>query len=207
MIASGLLRAHYPRQVNEVCLFKRSSKRSLPAVAGVLYLLLLVSLATVAGCTQPPKAHFDTIAIEGTPRFESQVEHALALLRSNSPAAYALATDHVAVIEQSAHSGMLAWLPSPKFQLNDRSAFYSVTWCAGVIAHDSFHSKLYHDYLKEHSLEGSVPDHVWKGEQAERLCLDHQKVVMLDIGAPPLEVRQLDLTNRYWEVDYRKRNW
>lgn len=201
-----MVRAHYPGQVNEVCLFKRS-KRSLRIVTGFLYLLFLISLVALSGCTRTANARFDTIAIRGNSRFDSQVAQALALLRSNSPAAYAVATNHLAVIEQAAHSGMLAWLSAPTFQLNDRSAFYSVTWCAGVIAHDSFHSKLYHDYFREHPLERSVPDHVWKGEQAERLCLDHQKVVMRDIRAPALEAQQLNLTNRYWEVDYRKRDW
>ncbi len=53
---------------------------------------------------------------------------------------------------------------------------YSVTWCASVIAHDSFHSKLYHDYLKSHG--GLVPYDIWTGAAAEKQCLVHQTNVL-----------------------------
>jgi hypothetical protein len=53
------------------------------------------------------------------------------------------------------HNGMVADHQPPSFQLNDYSAFYSVTSCAGVIAHDPIHSKLYRDYRVRH--ESKVP--------------------------------------------------
>jgi hypothetical protein len=61
----------------------------------------------------------------------------------------------------------------------------AVTWCAATIAHDSFHSKLYHDYLKAH---GQVPDDVWTGIAAEQQCMKHQLAVMEHIGAAKSEI-------------------
>jgi hypothetical protein len=169
-------------------------------------------LIIVGGCVSPDISklrHFDNLAIQGTPQFDEQVEKALGLLKTQSPAAYATVTNYVAIVQEDKHSGMEASHNPPIFQLNDRSAYYSVTWCAGVIAHDSFHSKLYHDYKKEHPKAIWVRKGVWQGAAAERLCVEHQLVVLNAIAAPASEIawcRQC-YTNRYWEVKYRKRAW
>jgi hypothetical protein len=88
-------------------------------------------------------------------------------------------------------SGMWAYKTPPTYEMSDTTALYSLTWCAATIAHDSFHSKLYHDYLKMHS--GHVPDAVWTGTAAERKCVKHQLAVMKRIGATQ------------WEIDYVKK--
>ena len=101
---------------------------------------------------------------------------------------------------------MLANQTPPVFEFNNRSALYSVTWCAGDIAHDSFHSKLYHDYQKLHSQ--SVSDDVWTGHDAEVKCLNHQLQVLKDIGAPENEINYCHhISLDYADVDYNKRNW
>ena len=169
-------------------------------------------LMIVNGCVSPDLSksrHFDSLAIQGTPQFDEQVEKALALLKAQSPTAYATVTNYVGIVQEDKHSGMEASHKPPIFQLDGRSAYYSVTWCAWVIAHDSFHSKLYHDHKKEHPRAIWVGKRVWKGEEAERLCLEHQLGVLRDIAAPASEIdwcRQCQ-TNRYWEVKYRNRNW
>jgi hypothetical protein len=81
---------------------------------------------------------------------------------------------------------MWAYRTPPTFEMSDRTAFYSVTWAAATIAHDSFHSKLYHDYRKAHG--GSVPDAVWTGTAAEQQCMQHQLEVMARIGATQWEI-------------------
>ena len=94
----------------------------------------------------------------------------------------------------------------PVFELSDRSAFFSVTWCAGAIAHDSFHSKLYHDYKRAHWL--FVPSKVWKGHEVEVKCIEHQLQVLKEIGAPDSEVRWVrNVTPEYADVAYWNRNW
>jgi hypothetical protein len=159
------------------------------------------------GSAKPPQPlRFDTIELRGAMHFAQQVSNALALIKSRSPSGYCVVTGYVARIDQSAHTGMAADKRIPTFQLNDRTAYYSLTWCAGAIAHDSYHSKLYHDWITQHHSR-SVPAAVWTGEAAEKQCLAHQKRVMEELGAPANEMRWQARTNHYWEVDYNKRNW
>src|SRR5688572_9506659 len=86
--------------------------------------------------------------IVGSLQFSNQVHHALLLLRSRDTNAYGMVTNYIGRIEQGKRSGMWAYKSPPTYEMSDSTAFYSLTWCAATIAHDSFHSKLYHDYLK-----------------------------------------------------------
>lgn len=107
---------------------------------------------------------------------------------------------------------MWAYKTPPTYEIGDSTAFYSVTWCAATIAHDSFHSKLYHDYRKAHG--GRVPDHVWTGRAAETECIKHQLLVMEHIGASNWETgyAKTQKDGHYvkdietWE-DYKKKRW
>jgi len=171
-------------------------------------------LMIVGGCASPDSSqsrHFDSISIRGTPQFDEQVEKALTLLKTQSPAGYAIVTNYIGIVQQYEHSGMEVHHNPPIFQLNTDSAYVSVTWCAGVIAHDSFHSKFYFEYKKQHPWAIRVPDDIYSGEQAERACSEHQMSVLKDIGAPASEVdwcRQCETqTNQYWKVKYQNRNW
>src|SRR5205085_7443210 len=104
--------------------------------------------------------------------------------------------------------GMAAYLHPPTFRLNGRSAFYSLTWCAASIAHDSMHSKLYHEYLQEHRGAQPVPKDAWTGEAVERRCSEYELRVLEKIGAPSHEVLWCSQTNnRFWEVEYDRRDW
>jgi hypothetical protein len=172
------------------------------------FIFALVSiLAAAIGCTTPKSpGRFESVQIRGTPMFVRQVENALGLLKTNSPTGYAIVTNYVGIVEEAKRSGMRAWSKPPKFELNKRTAFYSVTWCAGTIAHDSFHSKLYADYLRQHPKK-RVPDEIWTGEEAERRCSEHQVTVLKEIGASAHEITWCADTNRYWEVKYRNRTW
>jgi hypothetical protein len=176
--------------------------------------LLVFTLATIfaiCGCKSPDTTrgrHFDTLIIQGTPQFQEQVTKALTLLKTRSRDGYATATNYIGIIQQHEHSGMEVHRRPPVFQLNDKSANYSVTWCAGVIAHDSIHSKLYFDYKKQHPWLWVRPE-IHSGENAELACIEHQLAVLKDIGAPTNEIdwcRQ-SKTNEYWKVKYRNRNW
>ena len=115
-------------------------------------------------------------------------------------------------IREGEHSGMWASETPPTFELNDITAFTSQTWCAATIAHDSFHSKLYHDYLKAHG--GPVPYSVWEGMKAEQQCMKYQLDVMEHIGATKREMdwatKEADgnyiKEKETWQA-YTNRNW
>lgn len=173
-----------------------------------IVLMLLVIIPTL-GKTAPD------IDIKGSDRFTHQVYQALDILKKKAPWAYSIVSSYVGRIEQGERSGMWAYKKPPTFEMGDRTTFYSVTWCAGAIAHDSFHSKLYHDYLKTHP--GRVPDEVWTGVEAEKKCLKHQLDVLKSIQAPKHELSYmytLDGTHndvnkdgQYDWRDYNDRNW
>ena len=150
--------------------------------------------------------------IVGSPQFTNQVYQALLLLKTNDPGAWSIVTNYVGRIAEGKHSGMWAYKNPPTYEMSDRTALYSVTWCAATIAHDSYHSKLYHDYKKSHS--GSVPDDVWSGVKAEQVCMKHQLAVMERIHSPAAELQHArqNADGNYvkkkdsWQ-DYQKRDW
>ncbi len=153
--------------------------------------------------------------IVGTARFTQQIKQALALLKTRDKAAYAIVEANVGRIQQGERSGMWAYKTPPTYEVSDKTAFASLTWCAATIAHDSYHSKLYHDYLKAHKKQGAtVPNAVWTGTGAEKKCMAHQIAVMKAIGAPQSEISyaQTQAGGQYvkdganW-ADYKKRSW
>jgi len=157
----------------------------------------------------------ETVEIVGSGKFKGQAAKALELLRDKAPGAYRITTEYVKRIEQAERSGMAARETPPTYRMADKTAFYSVTWCASTIAHDALHSKLYHDYKREHG--GSVPARVWTGVEAEKKCIAHQLAVLQKIGAPFHEVshcrkqkgthHDVNKDGKYDSKDYKKRDW
>ena len=164
-------------------------------------------LAFGCGCVAPKPARFDTVAVYGSPDFQRQITNALLLLKTKVPFDYVTVTNEIGIIQQAEHSGMRAWTKPPTFDLTLGSAFYSLTWCAASIAHDSTHSKLYHDYLRQNPKARRVPDSAWKGQAVEMRCSEDQVRVLKEIGAPVHEINWCTDTNKYWEVKYRDRYW
>lgn len=172
----------------------------------VLMLLLIVACSTCSN------AEIMVPEIAGSLRFSNQVHQALTLLRANDTNAYCIVTNYVGRIQEGARSGMWAYKTPPTFEMSATTAYYSVTWCAAAIAHDAFHSKLYHDYRKVHGR--IVPDAVWTGKDAEQKCMKHQLMVMERIGSSQWEInyakKQADGSyakeKETWQ-DYQKRTW
>jgi hypothetical protein len=150
--------------------------------------------------------------IVGSLRFTNQVHQALVLLRTKDTNAYVIVTNYVGRIQEGARSGMWAYKTPPTYEMSAVTAYYSVTWCAATIAHDAFHSKLYHDHRMVHG--GAVPDAVWTGMGAEKQCMKHQLSVMEHIGSSQWEIdyakKQADAQytkdKETWQ-DYQKRKW
>lgn len=176
------------------------------ALAVTLALASLVLITALCNALRPRQ--FDNLEISGTTTFKDQVANSLMILRNRAPESYGVVTSYIGRISQAKHSGMVAYENPPTLELNDRTAFYSLTWCASSIAHDSIHSKLYNDYRKLHPDGAYAPDDVWTGEEAERKCREHQMLVLHELRAPLNEIKWLAQTNnRYWEIDYTKRDW
>jgi hypothetical protein len=186
-----------------------SSRLGISTASLALAILLLIAITYAAWAyTSWRPRRIDNLQVYGTEAFKEQVVNSLILLRTQSPQSYTVVTSYIARISQARHSGMLAYERPPTLELNDRTAFYSVTWCASAIAHDSLHSKLYNDFLKLHSGSASVPEEVWTGAEVERRCCEHQTRVLQQIRAPISEISWSGETNsRYWEVDYTNRDW
>ena len=103
----------------------------------------------------------------------------------------------------------------PTYQISDVTAFHSTYWCASTIAHDSYHSYLYHEYKKNNV--GKVPYDVWGGTKAELKAIKIQIIAMKDIGGPKYQIDYLEgLDGTHGDVngdseltqkDYELRDW
>jgi hypothetical protein len=167
-------------------------------------LIILLCLAVLLLCFSLfPRHH---IEIVGSSRFTVQIKRALALIKEKAPEDFKIIEENIQRIEESAHSGMDAVADKPTFYFTEKSAFESLTWCIGDIAHDSWHSKLYHDYKKQHGLP--VPDNVWQGRDIEKECMKHQIAVLKKVDAPETEINYIcSLDGSYADVAYSERNW
>jgi hypothetical protein len=156
---------------------------------------------------------FGGIEIRGTKDFKDHVVNALSLLMTKAPDAYCTVTNYIGAIVQSAHTGMAAYERPATSYLHDKVPWVSPEAFASSIAHESFHSKLYLDKVKELGPSAPVPDEVWSGEGAEKLCCEYQAGVLQKIGGTQFEISYYgwdparDPTNRYWEIPYEKREW
>ena len=135
--------------------------------------------------------------IIGSLAFSNQVSQAMQLLQARDGDAYAMVRHCIGRIQESESRGTQAYATPPAIGLSDDSTFYSLTWCAAVIAHDSLHSKQYHDDLKTH--DNPIPAGVWTGAKAEQQCMAYQLQVMEQIGATRHEMdwekKQLQANN------------
>ena len=162
-----------------------------------------------------PLAYGAEIDIIGSSKFKQQTRRALILLEDKAPRECQIVEKYVGRIEENQRSGMFAYRKPPTFQMSSRVAFYSVTWCAGSIAHDSYHSKLYHDYIK---INGEpVPYDAWAGFEAEKKCIKYQLEVLNKIKAPMREISHcassdgthsdVNKDGKIDKTDYNLRDW
>jgi len=139
-----------------------------------------------------------TIKIEGDQTCQEQTIEALNLLQTKAPVHYKTVTHYIGVIECIAQgSAMLAYEKPPRFQVGAATSGAGAIWYAGTIAHDSCHSKLYH--------EGKD----WIGKEAEATCLDVQYDALSKIGASQdtLDYVKNLINTEYWNVPYEERWW
>ena len=111
---------------------------------------------------------------------------------------------------------MRAYAKRPTFVVGKPTWKHSALWYAGAIAHDCYHSKLYHE---ARASTGTTPSaDCWTGSEAEKKCLAFQIEVLEMLGADQkmvAYVRELEKNptyqghNRGWRGwrDYFKRWW
>ncbi len=155
------------------------------------------------------------IEIRGNQKYKRQVQACLNLLATKAPQDYALVKRYVGVISQGDRSGMWAWETPPRYEMSDTTAYHSLTWCAGTIAHDAYHSFL---YQRHKGVSSKQPDYdKWAGPGAERKAIEFQVKVMKKIGASDHQINYLkSLDGHHGDVnkdgkldkqDYKLRNW
>jgi hypothetical protein len=154
------------------------------------------------------------VEISGSDEFLSRTKEALALLRPTPFFSEIQRT--IALIKQGRRSGMRAFAKRPTFVVGKRTWSHSALWYAGAIAHDSYHSKLYHDARE--SSGGKPPADCWTGREAEKKCLAFQIKVLETLGADAETIAYLkqveknptyqghNLGWRSWR-DYLRRRW
>ena len=120
----------------------------------------------------------EAIQVVGSYEFKFQVRMALQLIEDELPHTFSAVAAVVGRIEQWDRSGMWAHSEPPTLRLGDRTAFYSVTWCAGFIVHDTCHAWLYR--------EGESTS----GVEAEKTCNALQYEFLRRVRAP------------YWETQH-----
>ncbi len=179
------------------------------------FAIFLGTFFSAVSFAEPNDVSRSTILIEGDDKFVLQVQLCLDLLEKKSKKEYRLITKHIGVISQNEKSGMLAWATPPRFQLSKKTAFYSLTWCAGAIAHDAYHSFLYQKHLPENGKP--TLRRKWAGFASEKKAIKFQLRVMEKIGASAGELNYLksqdglhgDINGdgKLTKEDYDKRDW
>ncbi len=111
------------------------------------------------------------ITIKGNNQFIKKTQDSLNFLEKNHPITYRIVEENIGVIKEtsSRKSYMKVHTKPPVCELSSRIS--STKERASTIAHEACHSKLYHDYLREHPDKDNVPYYVYGGTWGEMKCL------------------------------------
>ena len=150
---------------------------------------------------------FEGIKINGDSTFISSTKEALSLLAKLPE--FEIIKANIAIIEMSEHSGMDAALAIPTYGVNQLTYTSVTEWYASTIAHDSYHSYLYHKNL--YLNKGKEPNlDTWTGKEAEKECIGFQLKVLKKITKRQNLISYLEELKKnptYQDIPYEKRNW
>jgi len=96
-----------------------------------------ISVVTRLSEVYDPKAGID---IQGSPEFESQVTHALKLVWMADRETFLFIKKNLYVIRNDNKTDFYMENGKPVASISSDHAFRSLTWCAGVIAHQAWHA-------------------------------------------------------------------
>lgn len=148
----------------------------------------------------------DGIIVDGSPEFIEATKVALEALRGSS---FEEIKQHLGKIKQSSRSGMNAEAEIPTFGVGERTWNASPTWYASCIAHDTFHSFLYHDYDQQHPGNYVNPG-AWTGKEAEQKCLKFQLQILKEINGDEKDIENVEKLMEnptYQDINIKDRNW
>ena len=121
----------------------------------------------------------DGIDIQGSPEFKSQVTHALKLVWLADRETFFFFKKNLHVIRNETQTGFYMENGFPVAALSKAHAFRSLTWCAGIIAHQSWHARYTLTRNKKNRPAPPLP-----GEKDERV---------LDINPVRFDYKGLDV--------------
>ena len=96
----------------------------------------------------------------------------------------------------------------PTYEVGFRTWNYSAPWYAGTIAHDGYHSLLYH--VAKGTGTAQPPETSWTRADAERKCLKFQAKVLREIKADAALIKYVQdqtVNPTYQNIEYSKRDW
>jgi hypothetical protein len=146
----------------------------------------------------------DGIEIRGHSEFLLRTKESLELLKPTPQ--FDIIRAHIEMIQPGRRSGMKAWARKPIFVVGKRTWQHSAQWYAGAIAHDAYHSKLYHEAKQALGDKEPAAD-TWTGVEAEKHCLAFQRQVLLRLGADPSTIAYLEECEKHPAYQGRNRGW
>ena len=174
---------------------------------------LVLAGAFVLGIAVEAQAEvIEGIDVRGDDAFIERTSEALKLLRTAGQIDFV--RRYVKVVISAERSGMRAYAKPPTYEVGPTTWQTSALWYAGMIAHDAYHSKVYHEAKAKKG--GGEPDqNDWTGADAEHQCLNFQLKVLGDLGADSRTldyVRGLTHNPTYQgdpksQADYQRRSW
>ena len=150
---------------------------------------------------------YRNIEIQGSKAFIAETKKALDLLINNK--SFREVHSFIGKIKEARSSGMRAYDEIPTYEAGKATWTHSTIWYAGTIAHDGYHSLLYHKEKKRSKGIEPNPDS-WTGTSAEKRCIEFQLKVLMELSAEDYLIRYLQqqLKNpTYQDIPYNERYW
>ena len=149
----------------------------------------------------------DGLDVKGSPEFIAATNDALVILRR---AGYSgEIKSFIKAIFQAPSSGV--YVQSKAFGVGDPTWRAGVRWYAGVIAHESRHSRLYEEARSSLDVAALArSSDRWSGAEAEKKCLAFQLTVLQAIGAEEWVLSRVSEDMKgptYQNIPEKARNW
>lgn len=155
-----------------------------------------------------PVDNFFGIRVIGDQQFIARTREALVLLSGLKEFAI-IKKPVISLIRKAERSGMRADALISTFDVGPATVESSPVWYASAIAHDGYHSFLFHEEKKRRA--GRPPNRdAWTGVEAEKRCLAFQLKVLeqLTDDETLLSYVKENMTNpKYHEISGDKRDW
>jgi len=200
---------------NNACWWSQELISDKDFASGLQY-LIEQGIIRVLQTSEPSQSTSETaikpyeIAIVGDGTCKYKTNQALDLLRNKARIHYETVTYHVGVIEcVDQGSGIYVRETPPRALVGKQIIDAGTIWYAGGMAHESCHSKLYSDYLKNNPQSVSVPSNIYSGKDAEAQCIAVQYHALVLLGATQTSLDHVEksIESEYWNIPYEDRWW